>query len=91
MQIHETARPAGCGSTPVLLHAYGELVTGLLNQQEAQSWQNDLWTIFNGYMCNHANEGNNPKIHDLFCTFRDLHQFFEGIKAIEARKEGRNQ
>ena len=43
-----------------------QLVKELIDQQEPQAWQKDLWAIFGGYMCNHANEGNNPKIHDLF-------------------------
>lgn len=88
MKTHETARPAGLGTSSV---AYGQLVDNLLQQQHPHAWQNDLWAIFTGFMVNQANEGNNPKLSDLFATFRDLHSFFEQLKAIQAGKEGTNQ
>ncbi|MPR32390.1 hypothetical protein [Salmonirosea aquatica] len=88
MSNTQSARPAGLGTLPI---AYGQLVDNLLQQQNPHAWQNDLWAIFTGFMVNQANEGNNPKLSDLFATFRDLHSFFEELKAIQARKEGTNQ
>lgn len=91
MQKQNNAPPVGGAASSIAPATCGKLVAYLLEQQNAKGWQNDLWAIFTGFMVNQANEGNNPKLADLFATFRDLQYFFAELNAVEEGKESGKQ
>jgi hypothetical protein len=62
--------------------AYGHEVEELLSMSGAETWIDDLWAIFTGYMLAQKEMGYNPRLSDIFTSFRDLVMFFEKIKAM---------
>ncbi|MEO6287649.1 MAG: hypothetical protein ABIN80_16585 [Dyadobacter sp.] len=64
--------------------AYGHEVKELLSMCSAETWIEDLWAIFTGYMLAQGEMGFNPRLADIFTSFRDLVMFFEKVKAMRA-------
>jgi hypothetical protein len=67
------------------LLAYGVEVDELLSMNNTETWTNELWTMFSGYMLAQKELGYSPNISKIFFTFRDLLLFFENVEMIRNR------
>ncbi|KAA6441530.1 hypothetical protein FEM33_02020 [Dyadobacter flavalbus] len=68
------------------LLAYGLEVKELLSMTNTETWTNELWTMFSGYMLAQNELGYSPSISKTFFTFRDLLLFFEKVEIIRNEK-----
>ncbi len=73
-------------SDPTLL-AYGREVGKLLSSSSAESWSNELWTIFTGYIISLKEQGHAPELCDTYFSFKELIAFFAEVERI-GRGEG---
>ena len=68
-------------SDPTLL-AYGREVGKLLSSSSAESWSNELWTIFTGYIISLKEQGHAPELCDTYFSFKELIAFFAEVERI---------
>jgi hypothetical protein len=72
--IHESA-----DST---LLAYGKEVRELLSNNPAQSWSDELWTMFGGYIIALEDLGRAPNLCNTYFAFKELLEFFDKVERI---------
>ena len=68
--------------------AYGRGVKELLSQSTASEWIEDLWIIYSDHMAFQKEAGCNPRIGEIFLSFRELVFFFQKleIRRMEERE-----
>ena len=64
------------------LLAYGREVGKLLSSSSAESWSNELWTIFTGYIISLKEQGHAPELCDTYFSFKELIEFFAEVERI---------
>jgi hypothetical protein len=69
------------------LLAYGREVGELLSSSSAQSWIEQVWTMFGGYMLAQKELGHTPGLCDTFWSFKELLEFFEKVERIRKHSE----
>ncbi len=74
-------------SDDALCLAYGRGVKDLLSQSSASEWIEDLWVIYSDHMAFQKEAGHNPRITEIFLSFRELVFFFQKLEV--GRMEGR--
>jgi hypothetical protein len=67
--------------------AYGHQVKELLSMSSAETWIEDLWDIFSGYMLAQRDLGYNPRLADIFTSFKELVMFFEMVKKMREKEQ----
>ena len=77
--ITET-HPIEC--TDAMLLAYGREVGKLLSSSSPESWRDELWTIFTGYIISLKEQGHAPDLCDTYFSFKELIAFFENVERI---------
>lgn len=70
-------------SSDLRLLAYGQEVEELLAVSTPAVWKDDLWTIYSDFMAFQKEAGHNPRMHDIFLSFRELLFFFQRIEKME--------
>jgi hypothetical protein len=60
--------------------AYGRGVKDLLSQSSATEWIEDLWIIYSDHMAFQKEAGCNPRIGEIFLSFRELVFFFQKLE-----------
>ena len=60
--------------------AYGRGVKELLSQSNASELIEDLWTIYSDHMAFQKEAGCNPRIGEIFLSFRELVFFFQRLE-----------
>jgi len=60
--------------------AYGRGVKELLSQSTASEWIEDLWIIYSDHMAFQKEAGCNPRIGEIFLSFRELVFFFQKLE-----------
>ncbi|WP_229210829.1 hypothetical protein [Dyadobacter jiangsuensis] len=68
--------------TDEALLAYGREVGKLLSSSSAESWRDELWTIFTGYIISLKEQGPAPELCDTYFSFKELIAFFENVERI---------
>jgi hypothetical protein len=76
-------KPNSPESADSMRMAYGQQVQELLSMSNAESWISDLWDIYTGYMLAQREMGFNPRLADIFTSFKELVMFFEKVKAMK--------
>ncbi|KAA6440359.1 hypothetical protein FEM33_07070 [Dyadobacter flavalbus] len=69
-------------SSDLRLLAYGQEVEELLAVSSPAAWTNDLWMIYSDFMAFQKEAGHNPRMHDIFLSFRELLFFFQRLEKI---------
>ncbi|MBO9617158.1 MAG: hypothetical protein J7619_31015 [Dyadobacter sp.] len=59
--------------------SYGKNVKELLSQSTASEWIEDLWIIYSDHMAFQKEAGCNPRIGEIFLSFRELVFFFQKL------------
>jgi hypothetical protein len=59
---------------------YGRGVKELLSQSTASEWIEDLWIIYSDHMAFQKEAGCNPRIGEIFLSFRELVFFFQRLQ-----------
>ncbi len=67
-------------SDDALCLAYGRGVKDLLSQSSASEWVDDLWAIYSDHMAFQKEAGHNPRITEIFLSFRELVFFFQKLE-----------
>jgi len=88
MEMHTKTHPIE--STDSTLLAYGREVGKLLSSSSAESWSDELWTMFTGYIISLKEQGHAPELCDTYFSFKELVEFFENVERI-GREEGVKQ
>jgi len=60
--------------------SYGRSVKELLSQSTASEWIEDLWIIYSDHMAFQKEAGCNPRIGEIFLSFRELVFFFRKLE-----------
>ena len=63
---------------------YAEQVKELLSASNAETWSNELWTMFDGYMIAQKELGFSPTLPNTYSSFRKLLFFFERVGKVNA-------
>lgn len=63
--------------------AYGRQVKELLNTGSPSEMRDHLWSIYSDSMAFQQEAGRNPRISDIFMTFRELVFFFQRIEGLK--------
>jgi hypothetical protein len=66
--------------------AYGKEVSELLSSSTAESWTNELWTMFSGFMLAQNELGRNENLSNTYFSFKELLEFFEKVEGIRKWK-----
>jgi hypothetical protein len=62
--------------------AYGKEVSSLLSSSTAESWTNELWTMFSGFMLAQTEMGRAENLSNTYFSFKELLEFFEKVEGI---------
>jgi hypothetical protein len=65
---------------------YGKEVSELLSSSTAESWTNELWTMFSGFMLAQNEMGRNENLSNTYFSFKELLGFFERVEVIRKRE-----
>jgi len=66
--------------------AYGKEVSELLSSSTAESWTNELWTMFSGFILAQNEMGRNENLSNTYFSFKELLGFFERVEGIRKRE-----
>ena len=80
MKMHTNTHPIE--STDSTLLAYGREVSKLLSSSSAETWRDELWTMFTGYIISLKEQGHAPELCDTYFSFKELVEFFENVERI---------
>ncbi|ACT95370.1 hypothetical protein [Dyadobacter fermentans] len=64
--------------------AYGRQVQELLNAGSPSEMLDHLWSIYSDAMAFQQEAGYNPRVSDIFMTFRELIFFMQRIESVKA-------
>ncbi|GGH53404.1 hypothetical protein [Dyadobacter endophyticus] len=64
--------------------AYGRQVKELLNVGNPPEMLDHLWSIYSDAMAFQQEAGHNPRVSDIFMTFRELVFFIQRIESVKA-------
>jgi len=78
--MNKETHPIEC--TDATLLAYGREVGKLLSSSSPESWRDELWTIFTGYIISLKEQGPAPDLCDTYFSFKELVEFFENVGRI---------
>ena len=62
--------------------AYGREVSSLLSSSTAESWTNELWTMFSGFMLAQNEMGRTTTLSNTYFSFKELLEFFAKVEEI---------